>query len=82
MNTKIESVIKKIDKLNVQLRNLQAECSHESVDAHYDSNTGNFDPMDDKYWVVVRCLDCDKRMSFDSYDHANEYRKFSKFVKR
>lgn len=82
MNTKVESVIKKIGKLNDQLRNLQAECSHENVDAHYDSNTGNFDPMDDKHFVWVRCLDCDKRMSFDSLDHIDEYRKFSKFVKR
>lgn len=81
MNTKIESVIKKIDKLNVQLKKLQTECPHGSVDAHFDSSTGGFDPMDDKYWVVVKCLDCDKRMRFDSVEHKDEYYRFSKFAR-
>lgn len=49
MNTKIESIIKKIDKLNIQLRNLQAECPHENVDAYYECNTGNLDQNDDSW---------------------------------
>ena len=82
MNTKVESVIKKIKKYNEQLKVLQSECPHENVSAFYDASSGNFDPMDDKYWLEVTCKDCDRHMSFDSTEDPDNYRKFSKFVDR
>jgi hypothetical protein len=81
MNTKIKSLLKKIEGCNKQLKLLQSECKHENVHVKYESNTGNFDPMEDCWWIVVNCKDCDKYMSFDSVNDRENYRKFSKFAK-
>ena len=81
MNTKIKKYLKVIEKSNLEIKKIQSICPHSDVHAKYESNTGNFDPMDDIWWITVKCLDCDKYMSFDSVVNQEEYRKFSKFVK-
>lgn len=78
MTKQVESLLRTISKYSHKLKLIQNKCPHKNFDAHTYSSTGNFDPMDDKYWVVVRCLDCDKRMSFDSSEHRDEYVKFTK----
>ena len=82
MNKKVESVLKKIKKYNEQLRMLQSTCPHENVKACYDASTGNFDPSDDNYWLIVSCKDCEHQMCFDYIKDSENYQKFSKFVKQ
>lgn len=52
-----------------ELRALQAECSHpkEGLESVAGSNTGNYDPTADCYWINHHCLLCDKRWT-EEYD--------------
>ena len=43
-----------------ELKELQSACPHEHVKKNYRSNTGNYDPSQDEYWVQCHCLDCGK----------------------
>ena len=47
--------------LHEQRKQLQELCQHPNVDKKYGSNTGNYDPSCDAYWIDWRCPDCDKR---------------------
>jgi hypothetical protein len=50
----------KISNLMVALENLQNECPHIDKLQEYKSNTGNYDPSCDLYWIEYRCPDCGK----------------------
>lgn len=60
-----------------QLKEIRDECEHENFESNNLSNTGNYDPSCDSYWVDVKCLDCGKTMSFDYDNDKEDYRKFS-----
>ena len=66
---KIADNVKKIKLiqsfLNEQLIALQDTCRHENVEKKYRSNTGNYDPTADCYWIDFHCPDCEKRWSRD-----------------
>ena len=55
--TKIE---RQIYLLKRDLENLQEECIHEHKRIEHKSDTGNYDPSDDIYWVEHECFDCGK----------------------
>lgn len=74
MTSQILKYQKQIASLNNKIAAIQNSCSHENNEAKYESNTGNYDPSSDCYWVFVKCLDCDKRMRFDSNKHPDLYR--------
>jgi len=74
MNTQILKYYKQITNLQSKIRAIQDSCQHENNEAEYDSNTGNYDPSSDCYWINVKCLDCDKRMRFDSDRDSDLYR--------
>lgn len=82
MNPEIEKLEKSIGRARAKVNKLQAVCPHENVDAKYNSNTGNYDPTADCYWVEVKCLDCGKYMSFDSERERAEYHHYGSKVIR
>lgn len=74
MNSQILKYKKQITNLESKITTIQNSCLHENNEAQYEANTGNYDPSSDCYWVFVKCLDCDKRMRFDSNDDVDLYR--------
>lgn len=72
------SIREEVNILNERLRELQDSCPHLTYESVYKSNTGNYDPSCDCYWVTVECLDCGKRMYFDSDKDPENYRKYGK----
>lgn len=81
MKPEVDKIVKKIASLNHKLSILQSKCPHENVDAKYGGSSGHFDPMDNSYWVEVKCLDCGMRMIFDSERDKNEYDYYGRKVK-
>jgi predicted RNA-binding Zn-ribbon protein involved in translation (DUF1610 family) len=55
------SIDRREEKLADELAALQAICTHTNVEKEYKSNTGNYDPTADSYWIDFRCPDCGKR---------------------
>lgn len=53
---------KQIAELTLKIRQIQEECSHPkiAVTKKPGSNTGNYDPSADSYWMDCHCLLCDK----------------------
>jgi len=62
---KWSSIDRREEKLAHELAKLQALCKHPNVEKEYKSNTGNYDPSADSYWIEFRCPDCRKRWSID-----------------
>jgi len=59
------TLTKKIETAQEQIRQLQASCPHPDVQKKYGSNTGNYDPSADSYWIDWNCPDCGKRWTTD-----------------
>lgn len=57
---KLKRIRKKIESSIKELRALQSECKHPNVNKKYGSNTGNYDPTADCYWIDFNCPDCEK----------------------
>jgi len=51
--------------LDEQLNALQDQCPHDNVEKKYGSNTGNYDPSADCYWIDFYCPDCEYRWRED-----------------
>lgn len=79
MNTriKINTLIKKLQKVNSEITNLQSTCTHENFTGEYKADTGNWCQSDDSYWISAKCLDCDKSLYADSRKDYELYRKLS-----
>jgi hypothetical protein len=74
MSQEILKLQKQITTIQSKIAAIQKSCQHENNEAEYGSNTGNYDPSSDCWWIFVKCLDCDKRMRFDSVDDSDLYR--------
>lgn len=59
------SIDRREEKLAHELAKLQDLCVHSNVTKKYDSNTGNYDPSADSYWIDFFCPDCRKRWRED-----------------
>lgn len=58
-----------INELQRQLRNHQdKKCRHLKATGIHRSNTGNYDPHADCYWISCYCPTCLKHWSVDSRD--------------
>lgn len=55
---KYNLIIKRMNKATEDMRQLQKDCQHDNVKQEYKSDTGNYDPSMDMYWVEFRCEDC------------------------
>ena len=62
---KYESIDRREEKLARELNKLQALCTHPNLEKTYKSNTGNYDPSADSYWIEFRCPDCRARWNED-----------------
>ena len=68
----------KIKSLQEDIKLVQDGCHHPKVVYERCSNTGNYDPSCDSYWVDIRCLCCEKRIHLDSEVEPLYYRTFDK----
>jgi hypothetical protein len=59
------SIERREEKLADELIKLRSVCSHLNVTKEHKSNTGNYDPSADSYWIDFRCPDCGKRWTED-----------------
>jgi len=60
IRNQIEEIEHLIKLLHDKERKIQKECSHPDVNKEYGSDTGNWDPSADSYWVNYTCPDCKK----------------------
>ncbi len=64
---RVNNIKLQLTKLSEELSDLQLICSHptESVTKRHESDTGNYDPSQDRYWTDFTCSECDKRWTED-----------------
>lgn len=62
------------NRLTQELHALQKACPHIDKTGVYGSNTGNYDPSADCYWISVNCHDCGRTWSI--YSDEPGYRGF------
>lgn len=78
---KMESIDKKMSKLMIERSNLVKACIHHSLPKtyrelsaanlpeyfkkKYGSNTGNYDPHEDCYWIDMECTICGSKWWVD-----------------
>lgn len=72
--TKATKITKQINNAKLRLRKLQDSCTHENADGEYRGNTGNWDRVDDLYWIDILCNDCLKK--YRLYSNEPGYREF------
>jgi hypothetical protein len=56
---------KVISRAGDKLKALRESCPHPNRTHKYGSNTGNYDPSSDRYWIDWDCPDCGKHWSTD-----------------
>lgn len=56
--TEYQKIMEEMDILNKRLSSLQHECKHLNATRKNEASTGNYDPLDDKYWTLCSCPDC------------------------
>lgn len=57
---KAADICAQIAKLSEELDQLREKCRHTNTVHQYKSDTGNYDPSHDRYWITFRCYDCGK----------------------
>ena len=68
-------LLKDQDVLMIEaLEQVQSRCAHPNIEGIYDGSTGNWDPMDDQYWVNLKCPDCLKAWTAYSDQDPDGYR--------
>lgn len=67
---------REIEERQKELYDHQEKCKHTRGTYRYRSNTGNYDPHCDSYWVETECGVCGKRDMFDS--DTNTYKLIGK----
>lgn len=73
---KADRLIRQINELKEELSKHQSKCQHTKGTFEYGSNTGNWCPDDDVYWITAECEICKKR--WRSYSEEKEYRELPK----
>ena len=71
--TKRKRIEKKLEAAHKELRALRKECQHENAKYKYGSNTGNWCPVDDCYWVEWNCPDCGMCWTTEGSSLDNKY---------
>lgn len=67
-NLSIEGLNALLLNAQQELTNRRKKCSHNKITYKHGSNTGNYDPSSDCYWVTIKCLDCGNVQTF--YDEG------------
>lgn len=71
LEQKTKKFNKKTELLRKRIEEIKASCPHKRFVYKYGSNTGNYCPQDDVYWIDIECLDCGKRHTV--YDRDEEF---------
>lgn len=58
MTTKAQRLTAQIKGLQEELARVQKYCKHKRATKIARANTGNYDPMDDRYWYECECPTC------------------------
>lgn len=63
----VRDLQEEIEKLRAQIKEIQDQCSHPeaALTKTYGSNTGNYDPSADGYWIDYTCGLCGKKWTGD-----------------
>lgn len=56
--TKAQKIAENITSLQDELIDVQSSCKHENTTKTNGGNSGNYDPLDDSYWVDFKCHNC------------------------
>lgn len=67
-----------VASLKQQIHDLKAACTHTRFVYKYGSNTGNYDPSADCYWIDIACLDCGMKKSYYDDSNLEEYHYWSR----
>jgi hypothetical protein len=64
---RVDEIVMEIAKLRQELLDIQEACSHPPLcrTYKYGSNTGNYDPSCDSYWIDHACNLCGKHWQTD-----------------
>ena len=76
---KVSELKQHIKTLQDEVVSIQEDCSHDRIVYKYGSNTGNYDPSCDSYWVDIECLCCDKKFHIDSDLEPYYYKRFQDY---
>ena len=77
VRTKMNTLIRKKNNIDEQLKELQSQCTHENFTGTYGCDTGNWCRDDDSYWINFTCLDCDMRRHVSYERNEAEYRRLN-----
>lgn len=77
VRTKMNTLIRKKNKIVEQIKELQSQCTHENFTGTYECDIGNWCRGDDSYWINLTCLDCDMRRHVSYEVNEAEYRRLS-----
>jgi hypothetical protein len=60
---KLQKIKLQIEELKQEVIDIQEQCTHPPLVLvkEYNSNTGNYDPSQDCYWINYHCELCEKR---------------------
>ena len=57
---KADRLYLKWEKVWMDIKTMQDSCPHKNATKEYKSNSGNYDPMADQYWINFYCPECRK----------------------
>jgi hypothetical protein len=57
---KVDRLKDKIQNIYDKILQLMELCPHEQVEIKHNSDTGNYDPHEDRHWKEYTCRDCGK----------------------
>lgn len=60
MKSYIKGLYNQLNEIQRKIESYQSKCKHEEVVKTPRSNTGNYDPNDDRYWYECKCKNCNK----------------------
>jgi hypothetical protein len=73
IETRVKQLLVKIENYQMELKEIQNNlCDHKEATFTYHSNTGNWCPSDNTYWIHVTCPTC--RRIWNVYSTETEYR--------
>lgn len=77
IKTEYNKITRNISKQYYEkLKLLQENCPHKDLYGKYKSDTGNWCSQDDRYWLELKCNDCNKMWDVDSSEEEYGTTKF------
>lgn len=77
IKSKVSQIKDMQGRLDKELKRIQEECSHDNKQGSYKSDTGNWSPDENTYWIRAECIDCSKVWNIDASKNKEEYQNFN-----